>query len=126
MRVRFPRGVAALGGLFFVVFGAWAFLDPRSFFEQMATWPPYNEHFLHDVGAFQIGLGAVLLLAALSPDALFVALGGVGIGSAMHALAHVIDRGDGGQDSDPIVLGILALVLLGAAWYRRQALRRTT
>lgn len=126
MQERFPRIVAVVAGLSFIVFGSWAFLDPRSFFEQLATWRPFNEHFLHDIGAFQIGLGAVLLLAALASDTLFVALGGVGIGSAAHALAHVIDRGDGGGDSDPIVFGILALVLLAAAWYRRRVPRRVT
>ena len=123
---RFPRVVAALAGLFLIALGLWAFLDPRSFFEQLATWPPYNEHFLHDLGAFQVGLGAVLVLAVTSRDVLFVALGGVGIGGAMHALSHVIDRGEGGRDSDPILFGILALILLAAAWYRRGALRRGT
>jgi hypothetical protein len=120
---RFPRVVAALAGLILLALGLWAFLDPRSFFEQLATWPPYNEHFLHDVGAFQVGLGAVLVLAAIYRDALFVALGGVGIGGAMHALSHVIDRGEGGRDSDPILFAIVALILLTAAWYRRGALR---
>ena len=121
---RFPRVAAALAGLTLIALGLWAFLDPRSFFEQLATWPPYNQHFLHDLGALQVGLGAVLVLAVISRDVLVVALGGVGIGSAMHALAHVIDRGEGGRDSDPFVFGILALILLAAAWYRRGALRR--
>ncbi|MGI8708190.1 MAG: hypothetical protein ACR2LG_08330 [Actinomycetota bacterium] len=125
MRERFPRVVAVVAGLSFVGLGLWAFLDSRSFFEQIAPWRPYNEHFLHDVGAFQIGLGAVLLLTVVSSDVLFVSLGGVGIGSAMHALAHVIDQGNGGRDSDPIILGILALVVLVAAWYRRGARRAT-
>jgi MYXO-CTERM domain-containing protein len=105
-----------------VTFGLWAFLAPQSFFEQIALWRPYNAHFLHDIGAFQIGSGAVLILALIYSDALLVALGGVGIGSAMHALAHVMDAGDGGKDSDSITLGVFALVLLAAAWSRRRAL----
>jgi hypothetical protein len=122
----FPGIVAILAGLSLIGLGLWAFLDPRSFFEQLATWRPFNEHFLHDLGAFQIGLGAVLLLAAMSADALVVALGGVGIGSAMHALSHLIDRGDGGRDSDPFVFGVLALIILAAALYRWRTLRRAT
>ena len=122
---RFPRVVAALAGLFLIALGLWAFLDPRTFFEQLATWPSYNQHFLHDLGAFQVGLGAVLVLAVIFRDVLFVALGGVGIGGAMHALSHVIDREEGGRASDPILFGLVALVLLAASWYRRGALRRT-
>jgi hypothetical protein len=48
----------------FLVFGAWAFADPESFFDEVATFEPYNQHLIQDVGAFQIGLGAVLLIAA--------------------------------------------------------------
>lgn len=42
----------------------WALVAPRSFFTSLATFEPYNPHLLHDIGAFQIGIGAVLLLAA--------------------------------------------------------------
>jgi multicomponent Na+:H+ antiporter subunit D len=54
-------------------------IAPTSFFEQAATFEPYNAHFIRDLGAFQIGLGAVLLLAAFSRDALLVALAGTTI-----------------------------------------------
>ena len=56
--MKFARYVAVAAGLFLVVFGAWAFFGPKSFFDQIATFQPYNEHLIHDIGAFQIGLGA--------------------------------------------------------------------
>jgi hypothetical protein len=30
---------------------------PHSFYDNVATFEPYNRHFLHDIGAFTIGLG---------------------------------------------------------------------
>lgn len=112
--------VATFGGAaFFLGFGAWALADARSFYDQVATFPPYNPHFLHDAGAFQIGIGATLLLALFWRDALAVALGGAAIGSILHTIAHVYDRDLGGKDSDPVFLGILSLVLTVAALARR-------
>lgn len=32
-------------------------IAPRSSDLTVATFPPYNQHLLHDIGAFQIGLG---------------------------------------------------------------------
>ena len=118
---RFPVLMALAGGVFFVGIGLWAFADPSSFFDRLAVFPPYNEHFLHDAGAFQIGLGATLLLATVWKDALGVALGGTAIGGAFHTLAHVIDDDLGGKDSDPWLLGLLALALAVAALARRRA-----
>lgn len=118
---KLPRLVAVAVGLFFVALGLWAFFDPRSFYDQLATFPPYNRHFLHDVGAFQIGIGATLLLAAGWRDALGVALGGAAIGGAIHTAAHVIDSDRGGKDTDPYLLGLLALILAVGAFARRRA-----
>ena len=44
-----------ISGLFMLALGIWAFFAPASFADFAAF--PYNRHLLHDVGAFQIGLG---------------------------------------------------------------------
>ena len=54
---RFARVAAWAVAFFWLGSGLWAFLAPQSFFNQLATFPPYNEHLLHDIGAFSIGLG---------------------------------------------------------------------
>ena len=117
--------LSAFGAVFFLAIGLWAFFDAKSFFDELADFPPYNAHFIHDVGAFHAGLGAVLALALLFPrDAVLAALGGVGSGAALHVVAHIRDSDLGGSDSDTIFLGILAaLMLAGAAWRAASALR---
>ena len=112
---RWARAVAGGGAAVFVAFGLWAFADPESFFDQVATFEPYNQHLVQDIGAFQIGLGAVLLLAAVvpRPDALAVALLGTGIGSAVHVASHAIGHDLGGTpEVDIPVFTVLTLVLL--------------
>lgn len=92
--------------------GLWALVEPRSF-AGWISFPPYNEHLIHDAGAFQIGIGAALLLSLLSHDALIVALGGFLVGGTVHAFNHAVDSHLGGHASDPWWLA--AQVLLAAA-----------
>ena len=122
----YPMVTGVLAGAFFVVSGLWAMVAPRSFFESAAAFDPYNQHFVQDVGAFQIGLGAVLLLAAalVGGDALVVALLGVGIGSGAHVISHVIGRDLGGQPSADIPLFTLLTALLVAGGVLRLRGRR--
>ena len=113
------RAIAVLVGVALVGLGLWALLSPTSFYSSIALFPPYNEHFLHDMGAFQVGMGGALLLTQLWADALLVALGGTGIGAALHFVSHVIDRSLGGHPSSDIpLLGGLAAILL-VAWVLR-------
>jgi hypothetical protein len=96
-------------------------VDPHSFFETAAKFEPYNQHFLQDVGAFQIGLGAVLLLAGLPAraDGLTVALIGVGVGATLHAVSHAIGQDLGGTPAQDIPLfAAIAVVLLAAGALR--------
>lgn len=118
-----PKVAAIGGGASFLLLGLWAMASPKSFFDQLATFQPYNQHFIQDIGAFQIGLGAVLLLALLVPrwDALGVALFGVGIGAAAHFLSHLIGRDLGGRPATDLPLFALsAVVLLAGAEVRRR------
>lgn len=119
----FPRAISVLGGVSLLASGLWAMVGPESFFETVATFEPYNQHFVQDIGAFQIGLGAVLLLAATTrADALAVGLIGVGIGSAAHTISHVIGRDLGGTPERDIPLTALMslLLLAGGLWRWRQ------
>ncbi|HEU5156059.1 MAG TPA: hypothetical protein VFU43_03620 [Streptosporangiaceae bacterium] len=103
---------ALVGGLAFLVPGLWAFAWPKSFYDNIATFPPYNEHLFHDLGAFQLAIGVALLAALIWTDALFAALLGGSVGMVVHAISHFIDHDLGGRDSDSWVLSLVALLML--------------
>jgi hypothetical protein len=126
---RWARVVAIAAGILFVGGGLWAIAASESFFDVLGPFPPYNQHFVQDVGAFQIGLGAVLLIAAFAPraDILAAALLGVGIGSVAHVVSHVLGIDLGGRPAlDIPALTALAVVLLVAGVVRWRASRPTS
>ncbi|MFG2058598.1 PPOX class F420-dependent oxidoreductase [Micromonospora sp. NPDC048930] len=106
------RVVAALLGAASVVVGVWALTRPHSFSEAV-NFPPH-EHFVHDVGAFQLGIGATLLLALIWADALAVALAGYLVGAAAHTVSHVIDADLGGSAAQTWAVGLSAVLALAA------------
>ncbi|HVM13518.1 MAG TPA: hypothetical protein VM287_04220, partial [Egibacteraceae bacterium] len=72
---------------------------------------------------FQIGLGLVLLLSVWISDGLVVALGGVGLGSLVHAVGRVLDRHLGGTPAVDIPFFMaLSLLLIATALLRCRSL----
>ena len=112
--------VGAFGALN-VALGFWALIDPQSFFDNIAEFEPYNEHLIHDLGAFQLGIGAALLFALVwRGDAVLAALGGGVVGATAHEIAHILDEDLGGKSSDPFTLGLIAVLLVVVfAWRLR-------
>jgi hypothetical protein len=104
--------------------GVWAMVAPDSFYGVVATYPPYNRHLIHDLGAFLLGLGATLGLALALGDVLLVALTGNAIAGAAHFVSHVVDREIGGQSTDPLTVGLFALFLVALAVWRAASLGR--
>ena len=111
--------VTAVAAAFFIGPGLWAFFDPKGFYDAVATFEPYNEHFVHDIGAFQIGIGVALAAAVWRrSDALFAALAGATAGGAFHTAAHFMDHDLGGQDTDVFVFGLVTVLTAAGAWMR--------
>jgi hypothetical protein len=103
-----------VGAVAFLVPGVWAFVAPVGFADTIATFDPYNRHYLHDLGAFQIGVGVCALAALRWRDGAVVALSGLFAASAVHAVSHFVDRGLGGRSADaPLLTGLAQLVLAG-------------
>ena len=105
--VRTVTGLAALSAL---AVGFWALVAPGSFAD-LIDFPPENPHLLHDVGAFQLGIGATVLLAMIWGDTLAVALAGFFVGNTAHTVNHMTDLDLGGRDSDWVLLGILSILV---------------
>jgi hypothetical protein len=112
-----------IGGLFMLVLGIWAFFAPASFADFVAF--PYNRHLLHDVGAFQIGIGTTMLLALMWKDGVMVVLAGYVVGSGFHLLSHILDRHIGGHSYDALVLSVVVSVGLAGMYLRSQVVLRS-
>jgi hypothetical protein len=114
----FRRAVVVLAAVFWLGGGVWAFVAPRSFFDTLATFRPYNRHLLHDIGAFQIGIGATLVAALVWRDPIRVVLSGVAVGSILHVVAHLLDHNLGGRGTDVPGLALFALLVTAGALVR--------
>jgi hypothetical protein len=101
--------VILLAGGFMLAAGAWALFAAGSFAD--AAEFPRHTHFVHDAGAFQLGIGATLLLALAWRDRL--ALAGLLVANSVHTVNHAVDLRLGGHSWDP--WGLATLTLLAAA-----------
>jgi PPOX class probable F420-dependent enzyme len=112
--------VTLLAGALTLGAGVWSLAAPSSFAEAVNF--PNAEHFLHDVGAFQIGIGTTLLLAVAWSDGLALALAGFLVGNTIHAVNHAVDLHLGGHASDPWLLGAVSLLVAAALAVRLREL----
>ncbi len=112
---RWTRLLALAVGATFAAQGLWAFLSPRSFFDALATFEPYNPHVLRGIGAGLLGVGTAGAVAALHPRALVAGLSGLAAFQIVHVLSHVIDRDRGGNPGLDIPVFALLAALTAAA-----------
>jgi len=89
--------------------GVWCLIDPSSFADAVGF--GQHRHFLHDVGAFQLGLGVILLLALVWADALATAIAGFIVANTVHTVNHIVDLDEGGSASQAWVLGAVSVAL---------------
>lgn len=92
--------------------GMWCLVDPISFADAVQFGA--HRHFLHDVGAFQLGLGVTLLLALIWGDALATALAGFVLANTVHTVNHVVDLDVGGSIAQAWALGVVSVALVVA------------
>ena len=100
--------------------GVWAEVSPRSFAEFVGF--EDHRHFVHDIGAFNIGIGTTLLLAAAWADAAAVVLAGFLVGNTVHTVNHVVDLDIGGHSWDAWTLGAVSVLVLAALVVRMRQL----
>jgi hypothetical protein len=118
-RESFVRAAVVAGGLLYLITGLTQLFMPAWFFENVGNFPPYNRHYIGDLGTFSLGLGIALLWAVRNPLQHRLLIGCAALVSLLHALNHAYD--DLGAPladwlSQTIPLLIFGGVLLLAYW----------
>jgi hypothetical protein len=109
-----------------VLTGLLAFFAPQTFYDVLAGYPPMNEHFLMDVGSWQIALGAIAMFGARRTEWQVPLLGFLALQYALHVVPHIIhfdDAEKSGQAWFATIALALATVLLGALFVRERGAR---
>ena len=78
-------------GISFTLTGLALLFAPQFFFDNIGTFPPFNRHYMGDLGTYSLPLGLALLWAARNPmQHRLLILAAVGI-NLMHAGNHAYD-----------------------------------
>ncbi len=117
-RLDFTQVLVGLAGILYLLTGLALLVAPAWFFATIGPYPPFNRHYMGDLGAFLLPLGAGLLLAARDPSKHKLLVRIAVAGSGLHALNHtydaVFDRAPLGHwlvDTLPLLIfGVLLLL----------------
>lgn len=116
-RVTWAQVIIAVAGLGYLLAGLVQLLAPQWFFDNIGYFPPFNRHYVGDLGAFILPLGIGLLVAARNPPTHRLLVGVAAAGSLLHLLNHLYD--DLGTPSklahlvvDTLPLFVLAVLLI--------------
>ncbi len=112
-RESFIRVVLAIAGGVNVVAGSALLIAPTWFFDAIGNFPPFNRHYLGDVGAFLLPIGVGLLIAVRDPIRHRSLIGVAAAGSLLHTLNHLYDDFVAGQAAVHFVRETLPLLALG-------------
>src|SRR5689334_12192376 len=128
VRPSIAQVVVAIAGMAHLLVGLAMLLAPMWFFATIGTFPPFNRHYTGDMGAFQLGLGFGLLVAARAPARQRLLILSAAIGNLLHALNHAYDAvlsqaslGYWLADTAPLLVLTLALFLVCCGYLDRVA-----
>ena len=120
-RLTWVQMIIFMAGLFYMLVGLSMLFWPGWFYKTIGHFPPFNRHYIGDLGAFTLPLGLGLLLAARVPFQHRLLLWAVGSANLLHGLNHVYDSLAGQMslthwlaDTIPLLLG--AVIFLIAIW----------
>lgn len=81
------------------------------FFENIGNYPPFNPHYIGDLGAFVFAGGIGLVWAARDPRKYRALIGVALLASALHLFNHIYDDLLMGASFQQIVSGVLTVAL---------------
>ena len=96
-----------------ILLGLFALIAPGAFYDTVAPYPPDNDHFLKDVGSWQVALGSAALYAVRRPAWRAPMLAILALQYGLHAISHAIDVGQSDPEwQGPVALGLLVVTTL--------------
>lgn len=120
-QVRIAQCIILLSGVFYMLAGLALLFAPAWFFDKIGPFPPFNRHYMGDLGSFLLPMGVGLLLAARDPARQRLLIGLMIAGSLLHTANHSYDALVGAEplshwlaDVGPLVV-IAALMLVAYA-----------
>jgi hypothetical protein len=87
----FVQGILFVIGLINVITALLQIFAPAWFFQNIGNFPPYNRHYVGDLGAFILPLGLGLIYAARHPRKNILLIWVVFGGSLFHLVNHIYD-----------------------------------
>ena len=116
------RPLVLAAGALHLAAGLFMAAAPRTFYDQVGTFPPFNAHYLRDLATWYVAFGVALLLAARRPAWQLPLLALAVVQYALHVVNHVIDIGAPEPAwKGPVTVVALALVAGLLAWMARRA-----
>ena len=106
------RPLLVLLGAYHLLLGAAMVVAPRTFFDDVAAYGAFNDHYIRDVATFYLALGVVMLVSVARTGWQAPLLAFATLQYALHVLNHLWDVGD----ADPGWLGpanLVSLALIG-------------
>lgn len=113
IRERAAQILLILSGVVYGLVALTMLATPEWFYNNIGNHPPYNRHYVGDLGAFQLGLAAGLIVAAWNPARNRVLIGAAAIAGIVHTLNHGYDMLLGEESLGTVLqLAVLAAVLI--------------
>ncbi len=123
-RLALAQAIILVAGLLYMLSGILLLAQPEWFFDNIGNFPPFNRHYMGDLGSFLLPLGGGLLIASQNPSRhrLLISIGV--FGSFFHAFNHWYDVLNGELAAtawfvDTLPLLVFGLLFLWAFWQVR-------
>jgi hypothetical protein len=91
-RLVWLRAIIATGAVLYLLTGLAMIFAPQWFYDNIGNFPPYNRHFLGDLGTFTVPFGVGLLFAFRDPSRHHLVIGATALASLLHALDHLYEH----------------------------------
>ncbi|HLF27119.1 MAG TPA: hypothetical protein VJG32_12340 [Anaerolineae bacterium] len=113
-RPTFVQIAVAIAGAVYLFTGVFLMFAPAWFFDTFGKFPPFNRHYMGDLGSFLLPLGIGLLVAAGEPRRYRGLIGVAAVGSLIHAGNHLYADLTAGQIPPYFLQTTLPLLVLAS------------